>query len=87
MLSLDGNENGTSSRSSAAAQSSRNVFFGTLLIASARSTVMTTIITPPARLICKSRIPGTSFQLPDDLPELLDLLVRATYCLVVDDEA
>lgn len=37
---------------------------------------MTTIITPPARLICKSRIPGTSFQLSDDLPELLDLLVR-----------
>ena len=31
MLSLDGSENGTSSRSSAAAQSSRNVFFGTLL--------------------------------------------------------
>ncbi len=35
---------------------------------------MTTIITPPARLICKSRISGTSFQLPDDLPEPLELL-------------
>ena len=41
MLSVEGSETGASSRASAAAQSARNVFFGSRSIASARMTVMT----------------------------------------------
>ena len=65
---------GSSSRSSAAAQSARNVFFGTRFMTSARMTVMARIITPPVTLICRRLMPDTSFQLSDDLPEPVDLL-------------
>ena len=74
MLSAEGSETGASSRASAAAQSARNVFFGSRSIASARMTVMTRIMTPPARLICRSFMPAASFQLADDLPQPLELL-------------
>ena len=74
MLRVEDSETGSTSRSSAAPQSARNVFFGTWLIASARRTVIARIMTPPVTLICRRLIPGTSFQFPDDLPKPLDLL-------------
>lgn len=70
----EGKENGIKSRISATSQSAKNVFFGTRLIARARITMIARIITAPATLIFNKLIPVTSFQLPDDLLELFDLL-------------
>ena len=73
---MEGREKGTSSRTSAAPQSAKKVFFGRRLIASARSTVMTRIIAAPLTLICSKLIPATSFQIPDNLFQLLNLFSR-----------
>ena len=51
MLNHEGKENGIISRTNAIPQSTRNVFFGTLLIAIVRMTVTAKIITAPVKLI------------------------------------
>ena len=74
MLNPDGNENGTSSLMIVIPHSIRNVFLGNRLIARARMTVITRIITAPATLICSKLIFITSLQIVDDLFQLCDLL-------------
>ena len=71
-----GKENGIISRTSAIPQSTRNVFFGTLLIARARMTVTAKIITAPVKLIWSRFIITTSFQIANNLFQLLDLFLR-----------
>src|SRR5699024_3323704 len=76
MLNHEGKENGIISRTSAIPQSTRNVFFGTLLIARARMTVTAKIITAPVKLIWSRFIITTSFQIANNLFQLFDLFLR-----------
>jgi len=50
-LNIDGKENGISNRSSATPQRAKNVFLGSLLIASVRVTIIAKIKMAPAKLI------------------------------------
>ena len=79
MLRAEGRERGISSRKSAMPQRTGNVLFGTWSIARARMTVMTKIMTPPARLICSKLISRPSFQLSDDLLEPFYLFGRELF--------
>lgn len=74
MLNLDGHENGISSLMIVIPHSIRNVFLGNRLIARARMTVITMIMTAPATLIWSKFIFITSLQIVDDLFQLCNLL-------------
>lgn len=55
-LNIDGKENGINKRSNATPQRAKKVFFGSLLIASARITTIVKIKMTPEKLICNKLI-------------------------------
>ena len=58
---MDGKDNGINKRNSATPHSAKKVFFGSLLIASARMTTIAKIKMAPEKLICRKLIVTSSF--------------------------